>query len=902
MVRWYASITLVQIHILGIIASMPAAILVTKFHIPFRRAGQVVRPRLLEQLDTGWREGCKLTVVSAPAGYGKTTLVAEWITHLESKIKKQKPHISWLSLDEADNDSRRFMHYFLAAFQHVDKSLGASAQSMLEAPSLPPLTNLLDELLNDLAAMDAPLLLILDDYHVISNPHIHQALEYFLDHQPASVHLVLTTRADPSLPLARLRARRQMNEIRARDLRFTADEARAFFGLANLKLAENALRALDERTEGWVAGLQLAALALQHQPDPETFIESFRGSHRYVLDYLAGEVIQQQGEAMRAFLTQTSLLTRFNAELCNALTGRDDSQTVIAQLEQSNLFIIPLDDERCWYRYHHLFADYLRSLLLKPEQSALYQKAAVWHEANNLTAEAVRYALASGDRDFAAQVIENALEKNSTWSDGNLSQLVAWLEALPGEVFQSRPCLGLHAARAFYIQGRFDQAEAHLTQAEQSLQTLPATPDTEQLLAIANLHRGAIAAVRGEFQKVFALVPDAQTRIPRENHLAHSRAFFSLGRAHELAGQTTLAVENYLQASAEAREAGVLFLAVSGLCSTAQVQIQQGRLRLAEHSCREAIQLTGGTRIPPLGLAWGTLGAIALEKNDLPSAEKYLQDGIALSRQGGLRADLVVELFLLGRLHAYQGNLAGMHAAMDEALSVIRSVGVPRSEQLAYAHIARHQHFLDQREAAARWSGEYQSMRAESPDEFADLTLARILLSSGDLKPVAGILHPILEESTAAGRMQTALEAMILLGLYHHAQGENSTALDWLKKSLEMAAPEGYLRVFLDEGQPLLELLPRLRYAAPELVDSILNVIPAPAESRSALLDRLPDPLSEQEIRVLKLIVAGKSNAEIAAELVISVGTAKWHVHNVLQKLGVGNRPQAIARARELGI
>mgnify|MGYP001274416647 CR=1 FL=1 len=881
---------------------MTPRLLATKFHIPSRRSGLVARSQLLAELQHGLDEHHKLALISAPAGYGKTTLVAEWITLIQSSTINQTTKISWLSLDEADNDPIRFARYFLTALQKADELLGAQAQGMLEMPGMPSLPGLFDILLNDLAESDASFVLILDDYHVINNPAIHAALEYFLEHQPASILLVLTTRADPSLPLARLRARRQMTELRARDLRFTPDEARAFFGLANLSLAENALRALDQRTEGWAAGLQLAALALQNQPDPAAFIETFRGSHRYVLDYLAGEVLIQQGEEMRVFLMQTSLLARFNAELCNALTGRDDSQALIARLEQSNLFIVPLDDERLWYRYHHLFADYLRSLLSKTEQTVLYQKAAAWHEANDLTAEAVRYALASNNAHFAAQIIENALGKNSTWSDGNLAQLVAWLEALPNEVFQSRPRLSLHAARAFYVQGRFTQAEVHLAQAEQFLQALPATRDSEQLLAIANLHRGAIASVRGEFQKVLDLVPAARTRIPPENHLAHARAFFSLGIAHENAGHAEQAVENYLHSSTEARAAGVLFLAVSGLCSAAQVQIQQGCLRLAENSCREAIQLTGGARIPPLGLAWGTLGALALERNELSYAEKYLQDGIALSRQGGLRADLVIEMFSLGRLHAYQGNLAGMQAVMDEALSVIRSVDIPRSEQLAYACIARYQHFLEQRDAAARWASEYLSKRAGAQDEFADLTLARILLSAGNLEPIASILYPLLEKAEAVGRRQTVIEAMMLLGLYQQAQGKTAVALEWLEKSLKLAAPEGYLRLFLDEGQPLLNLLPRLRSAALGLVDAILNGKPAEAESRSTPLDRLPDPLSEQELRVLNLIVAGKSNAEIADELVISVGTAKWHVHNILQKLGVNTRTQAISRAKELGI
>ena len=880
---------------------MSTRLLATKFHIPPRRGGLVARPLLLEKLDTGLQEGHKLTIVSAQAGYGKTTLVAEWLANLQSKIEHQKPLISWLSLDEVDNDPVRFMRYFLAAFQQSDKRLGAQALGMLEMPGLLPSPSLLDDLLNDLAAMGTPFVLVLDDYHAITNPEIHAALEYFLNHQPAFMHLVLTTRADPPLPLGRLRARRQMTEIRTRDLRFTFDEARVLFGLANLSLAEDALRTLDKRTEGWAAGLQLAALALQHQPAPASFIGDFRGSHRYVLDYLAGEVIHQQGDEIRAFLTQTSLLDRFNAELCNALTGRDDSQAIITRLEQSNLFIVPLDDERRWYRYHHLFADYLRSLLSKSEQASLHQKATAWHEANNLTTEAVRYALASGSHEFAAEVIERALELDSTWSEGDLTQLAAWLETLPPAIIHARPRLGVHTSHVLYLQGRFDQAEMQLTQVENLLHSQVVLPDADRLLAMIALYHGAIAAVRGDHQQTIALVSAAQARIPRENHRAHARAFFSLGLAYEIAEQTAQAVENYLQSSAEARLAGILSLDMHGLCAAAQLQISQGRLNLAEKTCREAIQLAAGAPLPPLGLAWHILGAIALERNDLSSAEKYLRDGIALSRQGGLLDDLIVGLAALGRLHAYRGDLVEMQAVVDEVFSIIRAVALPRAELLAQAHLARFLLFLGQREAAARWSNDYQSIRAEPRREFEELTLARMLLSSGELEPVPGILNPILERAAAAGRMQTYLEAMILLGLCHHARGETAAALEQLKKALELAAPEGYIRLFLDQGQPLLELLPRLRSVAPGLVDSILNVKPVPVESLLAPLDRLPDPLSEQEIRVLKLIVAGKSNTEIAAELVISVGTAKWHVHNILQKLGVNNRPQAIARARELG-
>lgn len=885
---------------------MSHRLLATKFHIPPGKAGLVPRPRLHALLDAGLQEGRRLTVVSAPAGYGKTTLVAEWLSSIAPQPASagggDGPGVSWLSLEDVDNDPLRFLRYFLAAFRPAGQTIGVQAMSMLEMPKLPPLPNLLDDLLNDLAAIASRFVFVLDDYHVVANPEIHAALEYFIEHQPASAHLVLTSRADPPLPLARFRARRQMTEIRARDLRFTADEARTFFGLANLPLAENALRALDERTEGWAAGLQLAALALQSRSDPAAFIETFRGSHRYVLDYLAGEVLQQQSEAIRLFLTQTSLLTRFNADLCHALTGREDAQAVIAGLEQSNLFIIPLDDDRCWYRYHPLFADYLLSLLSKPEKAALYRKAAAWHAAQELTTDAVRYALLSGDPEFAARMIESALDKNATWSDGNLAMLTAWLEALPPQVIRTRPRLGLHAARVYHIQGRFEPAETHLDEAEQLLQTLPAAPDADELLALAALYRGAIAAVRGDFDRVIELIPPAQARLPRENHLAHARAFFSLGLAHEISGQTVPAVEHYLQSSVEARHAGVRFLQMHGLCSAAQLQIQQARLSLAAQTCRDAIQLAEGAHLPPLGLAWSILGTIALERDELPSAESYVQDGIALSRKGGLLDDLLFGLAALGRLCAYRGDLVGMQAAVEEAQSVIRVIDVPRAEQLAQAHLARYQHFLGRHEAAERWASAYQSIRTEPLHEFEELTLVRILISAGDIQPVPAVLMPVLEQANAAGRMQTALEAMLLLGLYHHACKETAAALEWLKKSLELAAPEGYRRIFLDEGPPLLGLLPRLRPIAPELVDAILRSEPAEVRSPAAPLDELPDPLSEQELRVLKLIVAGKSNAEIAAELVVTVGTAKWHVHNIFQKLGVNSRPRAIARARELGV
>lgn len=873
---------------------MNTRLLATKFHIPPWRDAAVARPRLLGQLIVGLREQRKVTLVSAPAGYGKTTLVTGWLHSL--KQEGNKPRVSWLSLDEADNDPPRFWRYWLAAFRPLAEPLSQTIDPLLSLPQLPPVDLLLDELLNDLAALELPAMLVLDDYHVITRPQIHETLAYFINHQPAHFHLALTTRAEPPLPLARLRARSQLTEIRAGDLRFTPDEARQFFTRSlNLPLADDVIGTLEDRTEGWVAGLQLAGLALQQQAEPQRFVETFRGSHRYVLDYLAEEVIRRQDDELRDFLTHTSILNRFTADVCRALTGRADTAAIIARLEQANLFIVPLDDERRWYRYHHLFAEYLRSLLSPAETATLYQQAAAWHAANDLPVEAVQYALSSGDVEFAAEVIERVLADESIWSGGDLTLLSAWLEALPGNVFPQRPQLSLHAAHLLYLLGRFDLAETRLAQAEQ------AQPDASQLRAQVALYRGAIAAVRGQTAQAIEQTSFAQSHLSPDDHLAHARAFFSLGLAYELSGQTELAGQHYLQAGDEATAGGLLFQAIHARCAAAQVQVTQGRLHLAEQSCRQAIALAEGAQLPPLGLAWSILGGIALERNELTVAEPQLQDGIALARRGGLQDDLVVGLAHLARLKAYQDDVPGALAAIEEVQAIIRGFGVERMEMLAAAYLARLQLMVGQTEAATQWAAAYQAGRGEAPHEFEELTLARCLLTTGDLDAVPSILQPLLKTATETGRNQTRLELLLLLARYHQARDETEAAQERLEQALQLAASEGCVRLFLDAGPSVLELLPAERQFVPEFVDTLL-AIGQPERTPPNLLAQLPEPLTEQEQRVLYLVVAGKSNREIADELVITVGTAKWHVHNILQKLGVANRPQAIARARELGL
>jgi len=873
-------------------------LLETKFHTPIWRSDGVIRSRLLDQLQVGLTEQRKLTLVAAPAGYGKTTLITSWL----HSFKESTRHI-WLSLESSDNEPARFLSYWAAAWNRISDFGLEDILELVNAPQLPPFQNILDEIINALARLEEPAILVLDDYHIITNPLIHEMLEYFLEHQPHQAHLVITTRSDPPFSLARLRAHGQMTEVRASDLRFTEEEAGRFFNQSmKLVLEDEDVQSLEIRTEGWAVGLQLAALALKNIPESQRFVETFRGSHRYVLDYLAEEIIRQQRDELRKFLVQTSILERFNAEVCEAITGYPNSRELLSELEQANLFLIPLDDDRVWYRYHHLFADFLQTELSNAETKSLYKQAALWHEQNDFLSEAVQYAIASGDIELLADIIDRGLKQNTVWSGGNLTLYASWLDALPPDAFQNRPALSLNASHILYLLGRFEFADKQIDLAEQSLHALSSAPEKEDLLALASLYRGVIAAVRGDTGQAIERITYAQKRLPQENHLQHARGFFSLGLAYQLSGQFALAIENYLKSSKEAQSIGVLYLAIHALGAAAEVQISQGQLTQAKQTCHQAIQIAGGKQLPSLGLVESILGRIALERNDLAAADEFLQNGIALSRRGGLIDDVILGKGYLYCLHAYQGRVSDAFEIIQEVNTVIQGFGMERMSILVAAHIANLQLFTGQEEAAIQWAAEYQAVRARLPREFAELTLVRVLLKTGDRENVPSILDALLKRGLAQGRVRTVMEVMILLALFHRAEKDIPTAVDWLSQALELAAPEGFIRVFLDEGEALLDLLPKARQAAPELVDAIiLSSQQTESVSHPTPLDQLLDPLSEQELRVLGLIVAGKSNQEIADELVISVGTAKWHVHNILQKLGVGNRSQATARARELG-
>ncbi|MFV9504202.1 MAG: LuxR C-terminal-related transcriptional regulator [Oscillochloridaceae bacterium umkhey_bin13] len=647
-----------------------------------------------------------------------------------------------------------------------------------------------------------------------------------------------------------------------------------------------------------------AALSLRGRDAAQTtaFIQSFGGSHRYVFDYLAEEVLARQSPTVQAFLQQTAILDRFNAELCAAVTARQDSAALLLHLEQANLFLVPLDDVRTWYRYHHLFADYLRSLLPAEQHREGYRRAVVWLRTQALWVDAVQYALATADADLVADVIEQALSGPSSWSSGNLTMLASWIDALPASVFPSRPNLSLHTARVCYLTGRLDQADLHIHAAETWLQARGATLASEPLLALAAVYRGASAALRGEAAQAMSQITAAQVYLPPDHHIAHARANFSLGLASELLDQTTQAISYYEQTAAAAQAAGVLFLELHAQGAAAQLQVQQGRLSLAAERCQAAQQRAEGARIAPLGLLIALLGGIALERNQLALASQQIHEGLALAQQGGLWNDAVVGLRLASRLALAQGDAATALQRLDAAARLIERHGVPRLQYQVAAARARLQIQLGQVAAAEAWATTYQARRTTLPSETEDLILARWWLARDNPAAMFALVLPVLEQARTAGRAHVCLEACLLLSRAALAKHDQASACDWLAQALGLAAPEGYVRIVLEEGPALLALLPEVGQEAPAYVATVLAQA-HPERDHSPLVQAgLREPLSEQELRVLRLIVAGQSNHEIAEALVISVGTAKWHVHNILQKLAVKNRPQAIARARALGL
>ncbi len=895
--------------------NLSGEILTTKLGIPPLRPDYVPRPRLIAHLQASLSR--RLTLISAPAGFGKTTLLCEWLNqrHLPA---------AWVSLDESDNAPGRFLAYLTAALQQTYDMKSSSAQT--PAPALTPNTSaefLLTTLINDFAATPTaphspPRILVLDDYHFINAQAIHQSLTHFLEHLPRQMHLVITSRTDPPLPLPRWRARGQLTELRSQDLRFTRDETAAFLNeIRNLKLSPEHVAALAGRTEGWIAGLQLAALALSGRRDVDHFVRAFTGSHRYILDYLVDEVFQRQSEPVQEFLLKTALLDRMTASLCDAVTEQADGRAMLDLLERENIFVVSLDDQRRWYRYHQLFADLLRERLEQQRPEALpilQQRASRWHAEQGQTYEAIGYALAAKDYPLAIQLVERA--SPALPMRGEVDTLLKWLSAFPPEVARANPRLMLISAWAYLFKADTDAVEVSTREALRALHVDEEAqgpdgwpPEAGEMLGQVNALRAFVAVYRGQPQRAVALAEKALGRLREGDTVGRSSLLAALGDAHRDTDNFAAASRAYTEA-AEVAEAVDLHVASLALrMDVARLLVKMGQLHRAETICREVLDWGGGRYRPlfPVAQAYVLMGELQRERNDLARAEETLTAGLRQCELGGYLRYLVTGYVTLARVKGARGDLEGARRALDEAGRVAEKSGVASLTALIELHRARFQLVSGDVASALGWvqrSGLTAADAVRYPREEDYLALARILIEQSRRSPttsdqtgVAPLLNRLLASAEEAGRWGSVIEILILQAL---RRPHDSLAL--LGRALSLAAPEGYARLFVDEGAPLADLLLSVAQQGQHLeyINRLLKIIHGATPRNGATPSA--DPLTDRELEVLHLVAIGRTNQEIADQLVISLSTVKTHITRTYGKLDVTSRTQAIVKARELKI
>ena len=898
---------------------MPIPILETKLYIAPIRPEMVPRPSLIERLNAGLQR--KLTLVSAPAGSGKSTLVSAWLQGGD------RPY-TWLSLDAGDNDPVRFLSHLVAAVNTVHGEIAQDVQRLLEASPSPQPQALVAMLINDIAGDVEPFVLVLDDYHAITELAIHDAMGFLLDRQPPEIHMVIITRHDPPLPLSRLRGRSQVTEIRQDHLRFGHEEATTFLTQTmGLHLSDTDIAALEQRTEGWITGLQLAALSMQGQ-DPESvarFIEGFSGRHHFVLDYLTDEVLKRQPKPLQEFLLHTSVLERMCGPLCDALLDAADreapSRETLQRLDAANLFVVPLDEERTWYRYHNLFAELLQARLQEADADRvpqLHRRAAAWYEENGFSADAVRHALTTGDDLLSAEVIERQIMKMGSWSRGDVTTLLGWLQAVPDGIMRSRPWLWLFTFRTRFSAGQIEASVGLLDELEEALQANPTLPDAQRVLQLAAADRASLAATRGDVQQAVAAARRYQSQLQEGDTMGQLRAAATLGMAYYRSGDMAQAQSAFTEAIDLAVAADTPVVAAPLMCNLAAVQTAQGQLGQALATCEQAKQMgTGaGRRIASAGFAGLVLGEILYERNELHAAERCLLDGLALLSSGGIAEQFGNLHTVLAQVKQAQGDQEAAQQSIERAVQIAQGGNIPRLVHRVLAHRARiwlAQGKLDQ---AVDWAREYQQLGdTEYMRDFEDLTLARVMLAERKPSQALALLEPMLSQAQHAGRLGSVIQiqasqAVALLDL-----GKRDQALAALEAALTMARPEGYVRSFVEHGEPMSALLKRAaaRGIDPSYVARLLAAYDLPSEvwaeqSGAHLAPRTPvdqplmEPLSEREMEVLHLLAKGLSNKEIAQKLYISLPTVKSHTRSIYGKLGVHSRKEAVARARGLRI
>ncbi|MFC2030566.1 tetratricopeptide repeat protein [Chloroflexota bacterium] len=952
-------------------------LLQTKLYIPPVRPELVSRPRLIEQLDEGLRLGRRLTLVSAPAGFGKTTLVSEWIANVGARpvgalrdpatdagvpapLREAPPQVACLSLDERDSDPARFLTYLIAALQTIEAGLGEGAMSRLQSPQPPAVESVLTSLVNDVAAHPGRLVLVLDDYHAIDANAVDHALTFLLEHlppAPGGLHLVIVTREDPNLPLARLRAQGQLTELRISDLRFTSSEAAEFFNqVMELDLSADDVTSLETRTEGWIAGLQLAALSMRGREDVSGFIRAFAGDNRYVVDYLVEEVLQRQPAAIREFLLETSILERMTGQLCDAIVDggprTDDTggttlahgplwegQAVLEYLDKHNLFVVPLDDKRQWYRYHHLFSGVLRARLMEELpilHPTLHLRASEWYEQNGLPADAIRHSLAAEDFERAAGLVElawpamNRSFQSATW--------LGWVRALPDDLVRARPVLSVGYGWALLNSGELEAADARLRDAERWLEPTsdpngrPGAPSVEMVVIDEEQFRSlpaSIASARtyhaqalGDVASSVKHARRALDLLPAGDLFGRGRAGVLLGLAYWASGDLEDAHRSFAGAMASFQQAGNLLFAISFTFILADIRVAQGRLHEAVSTYERSLQLAAERGEPVLqGTADLLLGLSELqrEQGDLEAARQHLLRSEELGDQTEVyQYRLCVAR---ARIKEDQGDLDGALAQLQEAERLYFRSPLPDVRPVAAlkARVWLAQGRLTEAQGWVRERGLSVDDQVSYLREFEHVTLARVLIAryqidrlDGSLHQAVGLLERLLEAAEEGGRTGSVIEILIQLALAHQAHGDIPRALGPLERALTLAEPEGYVRIFVDEGPPMAALLTRILEAQRKGQEAAaahgtkrkymgrLQAALGKAEESTPATQPLIEPLSKRELQVLRLLGTELNGPEIARELVVSLNTMRTHTKNIYGKLGVNSRRAAVRCAEEL--
>jgi LuxR family transcriptional regulator, maltose regulon positive regulatory protein len=889
---------------------MAVPLLATKLYIPSPRPTVVRRARLIERLNRALHNKPGVTLVSAPAGFGKTTLLIEWVATSGQKV-------AWLSLDEEDNDPTRFFTYLIAAIRTVVPEFGADALRVLQTPRPQPLPleSMLTSHLNELTAIGDDLLLVLDDYHVLESRPLNQALMFLIEHMPPHLHLVLATREDPNLPLARLRARGQLFELRAADLRFTADEAAEFLNQGmRLQLSPRDVAVLEQRTEGWIAGLQLAALSMQGRADTANFIESFTGSHRFVLDYLVEEVLHRQPHYIQRFLLRTSILERMCAPLCDAVLPDHSlsGQETLEYLERANLFIVPLDQERRWYRYHHLFAELLRQrmqhsvLSSTPEHAddplrELHIRASQWYEDNGLDVEAFQHAAAAGDIDRAERLIEG--KGIPLHMRGAVTAVLDWLESLPISVLEARPWLWWRHATLLLVSGQTTGVEEKLQAAETALiaalHGAEADNQTRHWIGRIAAARAVLALTRYDAEAMLTQSRRALEYLPADNLSTRANANWTLGYGYLLLGDRESARQALTEGVALSQACGDVFTNILASIGLGNVQETANELHAATETYRRVLQLAGDQPLQILHEAQLGLARVLYEWNELDAAQTYGEQSLQLARQYERVIDrfLMCEVFL-ARLKLARGDVAGAAAILRNAEQSARQQGfMQRLPEIAAGQVL----------VLVRQGNLEEAARLAQAHQLP-LSQARVHIARGEAAATLTVLEQFRQRVEERGWKDEQLRALILQALAYDVQGEKERALQALQEALLLAEPEGFIRSFVDEGAAMAKLLSEaaVKGILPDYVSTLqaaFDVEPPDRKAKpSPSLLPLIEPLSQRELEVLQLIAEGLSNDEIGKRLFLALDTVKGHNRRIYDKLQVQRRTEAVARARELGL